>query len=293
MAEESEKRPKPRQPAAKKSTAARKTTTTKKAAPRRTTAAPKAATPALVNPNVASVSAVIPCSNNARTIATTIEQAEKALDGSGSSFEIIVVNDGSSDDSAAVLDALQADRANLRVITHARPRGYGAALRSGIAAATKDWVFTTDGDGRYDATELAKLSELAQADVDVVQGYAVEPVATGWRRVGSRIARHGGAIVFNLDVADVDCNFRLIRRSVLEQLALTSDSAAIGTELWCQLQAVGARWVQLGIARGDRITAPPAMTARSLEGVVRELFRTWSRFVLGARKREPGRPAAH
>src|SRR6478609_8030378 len=98
-----------------------------------------------MNPAVSSISAFFPCYNDGKTIDTMVRSVLTALEKSVDDFEIIVVNDGSSDDSAEVLDAL-ADELGIRVVTHEVNRGYGGALISGFGAATKEWVFYTDGD---------------------------------------------------------------------------------------------------------------------------------------------------
>src|SRR5438309_10850037 len=99
-----------------------------------------------------------------------VEVAQRTLRRLTDDYEIVVVNDGSRDDSGAVLAALQQDFPYLRVVTHEKNQGYGGALRSGFAAATKDLVFYTDGDAQYDPDELRLLWQQLQPDVDVVQG---------------------------------------------------------------------------------------------------------------------------
>src|SRR5436190_23967172 len=129
------------------------------------------APPARRPPPVASVSAFFPCYNDAPTIARMVEDARAALRRSVDDFEIIVVDDGSQDDSAAVLAVTAARIPELRVVTHERNQGYGAALISGFAAATKDWIFYTDGDGQYDASHLDDLVHAVGEDTEVVQGW--------------------------------------------------------------------------------------------------------------------------
>ena len=122
---------------------------------------------------ITSVSAVFPCYNDAATIGGLVDNVHVALSPLVAEVEVIVVNDGSADDSSAVLDALAADRSWLRVIHHETNGGYGKALLSGFAAARHEWIFYTDGDAQYDAGEAALLVPLATDDVDVVQGYKI------------------------------------------------------------------------------------------------------------------------
>ena len=114
-----------------------------------------------VNPAVTSVSAFFPCYNDEATIGRMVELAAKTIDACGVDGEIIVINDGSTDGSADVLAATAAAEPRLRVVHHESNRGYGGALLSGFRAATREWVFYTDGDGQFDPAELADL--IAQA----------------------------------------------------------------------------------------------------------------------------------
>ena len=117
-----------------------------------------------------SMSVFFPCYNDSMTIGDLVLEAERQLQQLTDDFEIIVVNDGSADNSAEVLRDLQHRVPALRVVTHERNRGYGAALRSGFSAATKDVVFYTDGDGQYDVRELPVLLMLLTDDTDFVNG---------------------------------------------------------------------------------------------------------------------------
>src|SRR5687768_8307687 len=117
------------------------------------------------------ISVFFPAYNDALTISDLVRKAGVALESITDDFEIIVVNDGSQDATADVLAHLEKAMPFLRVVTHDKNRGYGAALRSGIRAAEKEFVFYTDGDGQYDVSELSKLVETMTGDIDVVNGY--------------------------------------------------------------------------------------------------------------------------
>src|SRR5947208_3611189 len=105
-------------------------------------------------PKLSSISAFFPCYNDANTIAGLVRRVERALNDLTDDYEVIVVDDCSTDSSRELLRELQGDVPALRIVEHATNRGYGGALRSGFSAATKDYVFYTDGDGQYDPAEI-------------------------------------------------------------------------------------------------------------------------------------------
>ncbi|MEP7204517.1 MAG: glycosyltransferase family 2 protein, partial [Ilumatobacteraceae bacterium] len=123
--------------------------------------------------SVASISAVFPCYNDETTIGGLIDDVHTALSPLVADLEVIVVNDGSADGSGATLDALASDRPWLRIVHHETNGGYGNALLSGFNAARYQWIFYTDGDAQYDASEAALLVPLATDEIDVVQGYKI------------------------------------------------------------------------------------------------------------------------
>ena len=142
---------------------------------------------AWTNPNVGSVSAFFPCYNDASTIARMVADAGRALERCVADFELIVVDDGSRDDSAAVLSDLSSRMPKLRVVTHPHNKGYGAALISGFGAATKEWIFYTDGDGQYEASDLDDLVRAVADDIDVVQGWKIERADAWYRTITGEV----------------------------------------------------------------------------------------------------------
>jgi len=236
--------------------------------------------PPTADSHVASVSIFFPCYNDATTIGGLVERAAATLDELGVDGEIIVVNDGSSDDSGSVLAAASAAEPRLRTVTHERNRGYGGALQSGFSAATCDWVFYTDGDGQYDPTELTNLVDRVRDDVDVVQGYKLSRGDNFARRLIGRAYHHAVSRLFGLRVRDTDCDFRLIRRVALDRIELTETNGAICVELVRQLEVSGARFVEVGVhhyprASGRSTFFKPSNVARTL----RDLVRLWIRLV--------------
>jgi glycosyltransferase involved in cell wall biosynthesis len=199
-----------------------------------------------------SISVFFPCYNDANTIGDLVREAERQLQQLTADFEIIVVNDGSRDHSAEVLRELQACVPRLRVITHERNRGYGGALRSGFAAAGKELVFYTDGDGQYDVKELPVLIMLLTDDTDFVNGMKMTRQDAPHRVFAGNLHRFLMRWSFWLPVNDVDCDFRLIRRRILERIELRSNSGSICVELVKDAQRAGARFREVSVHHYSR-----------------------------------------
>jgi len=200
------------------------------------------------------LSVFFPAYNDAGTIASMVVAADLTARGLTEDYEIIVVNDGSRDATAEVLDELTRVYPRLRVITHAVNGGYGAALRSGFRAATRPLVFYTDGDAQYDPRELAVLwRRLADDPVaDVVNGYKISRSDPLHRVVIGRVYHHLVRLLFGLRLRDVDCDFRLMRRTVFERVTLTKDSGVICLEMMKKVQDAGFRIVQVPVRHFHR-----------------------------------------
>jgi glycosyltransferase involved in cell wall biosynthesis len=228
-----------------------------------------------------SITVFFPCFNDGESLRRMIPQAVETLRKLTSDFEIIVVDDGSGDNTPATLESLQSECASLRVIRHARNLGYGAALQSGFRNATKDWVFYTDGDGQYDVRELEKLWPLVGDDVDGVVGYKTLRADTWSRRMIGKIYNAWVRFFFNLKVKDVDCDFRLLRRKIFDSVSLTARSGAVCVDLMRQVQDGGFRILETPVNHYPRIhgkshffrVAPVARTGW-------ELVSLWFRLVL-------------
>lgn len=188
-----------------------------------------------------SISVFFPCYNDAQTISSMVLAAGQTLRSLTDDFEVIVVNDGSQDESGEVLAELQQACPYLRVVTHDQNRGYGGALQSGFAAASKDLVFYTDGDGQYDARELAELYAHLSPEHDVVQGWKIKRHDPWYRTIIGWTYCQFVRLVFGLNTRDVDCDFRLIRKRVLESFPLTMLDGAITVELMARIERGGFR----------------------------------------------------
>jgi Glycosyl transferase family 2 len=200
----------------------------------------------------AAVSACLLCYNDAATIAGLVESAAGALDEIGLEGEIVVVDDGSADDSLARLAEVAAREPRLRVVEHDVNRGYGGALRTALAEARGDWVFYTDGDGQYDPAQLVRLAEHVTGDVDWVQGYKRYRSDPLERRIVGAVYATAMGFAFGLPIRDIDCDFRLMRGEHVRSLRLEKDSGAICVELVHGLQAAGASCVEVEVDHFER-----------------------------------------
>ena len=223
-----------------------------------------------------------PAYNDAPSIGKLVDKAFEVLSGRAPDFEVIVVNDGSRDETAVVLAGLQQRYgAAFRVVTHPENRGYGVALRSGFAAARKDFVFYTDGDGQYDVGEMTKLLDLLAPDVGLVNGYKLER-RDPWHRIAignlyNRFAR----LVFRIHLRDIDCDFRLIRRSLLDEMQLSSTSGTICVELVRKLELSRHRVVEVGVHHYPRLHGRSQFFRfRSLATTMYQLMRLYVRLVI-------------
>ena len=185
-----------------------------------------------------------PAYNDSGTIASMVVSAVLAASRLTPDFEIIVINDGSRDSTPLILDELARVYRQVRIVHHQGNRGYGGALRSGFASATKEWIFYTDGDAQYDPWEMSLLWEHKGPGVDLVNGYKISRSDPFHRIVIGRVYHNAVKLLFGLRVRDVDCDFRLMRRSIFDRVTLTKSSGVICLEMMKKIQDAGFRIVE-------------------------------------------------
>lgn len=238
-----------------------------------------------------SLSVFFPAYNDALSLPGLVARAFDVLERYVEDYEVIVVNDGSQDNTGEVLAELERRHTpKLRVVTHEANRGYGGALRSGFAASTKEFVFYTDGDGQYDVSELPVLLKAMRSDVGLVNGYKLErsdPRHRVW--IGSAYNCLARAL-FRVGIRDIDCDYRLIRRELLEDMPLTSTSGTICVELVRKLELSGCGVVEVGVHHYPRLHGRSQFfRLRSLVTTFTQLTSLWLRVVVtpAARRKVP------
>jgi len=220
-----------------------------------------------------SVSVFFPAHNEAANITSLTEKTVKVLSENVTDFEIILVDDGSTDGTREIADALAKRFPQVRAVHHEVNRGYGGALKTGLSSCNKDWVFFTDGDGQFDVGEIPLL--LAHTDeYDAVVGYRMKRNDPFHRKL---FAWGWGTLVrflFGFRVRDLDCAFKLFRRKYCEGVELKAEGAVITVELFSLLTRQQARIRQVGVHHYPRIAGKqsggsPTVILRAFKELIR------------------------
>ncbi|HEV2339370.1 MAG TPA: glycosyltransferase family 2 protein [Patescibacteria group bacterium] len=198
-----------------------------------------------------SISVVLPAYNEQDNIEEAVESIYEYLTHEFSDFEIIVVDDGSSDDTAKKVKALQKKKPYIHLIRHEENRGYGSALRSGFTKATKDFVFYTDADNQFNIVDLQSLLPLSQ-QYDIISAYRKKRNDPFMRLVTAYVYNVLIKTLFGLRVRDIDASFKLYKRQVLKDMQLKSQTGLIDAEVLIKAQKKGFSIGQVGVSHYPR-----------------------------------------
>jgi glycosyltransferase involved in cell wall biosynthesis len=223
--------------------------------------------------SLSSLSIVLPCFNEEENVGEAVANALAAARTCSERYEVVVVDDGSTDATVNVLSDLIASDGHVRAIVHERNRGYGEALRSGIRAAQMDWVLLADSDLQFDLRDLEDFMPLT-GSADAIWGWRILRQDTLLRRFSASAWNRLMRALFALPVRDVDCGFKLIRASILRRFELQTTGAMISTELAVQCSAQGARFAEVGIRHhprtaGEETGGDPRVIARAFSELAR------------------------
>jgi glycosyltransferase involved in cell wall biosynthesis len=198
------------------------------------------------------VTILLPCFNEIDNVAAAVWEARAAATAAAARHEIVIVDDGSTDGTGDAARALAARDARVRLLAHETNRGYGAALRTGIAAAAMPWILLTDADLQFDLGQLVEITPLTR-DYDFVIGRRTPRRDPLYRRVYGHTWNWLVRRLLELPVRDVDCAFKLARTELLQSLELRSTGAMISPELVAASLARGARLVEVDVAHRPRL----------------------------------------
>jgi glycosyltransferase involved in cell wall biosynthesis len=202
-----------------------------------------------------------PAHNEAANLRGLVAEALATLPGLADRFEIVIVDDGSKDETPAIADVLAVAHPEVRVVHHPTNLGYGAALRSGFAASRFGFIAFTDGDRQFHVEDLGRLIDRIDAArpeaPDVVVGYRIKRADPLVRTVYANAYRLANRIFFGLAVRDVDCACKLFRRAALDGVAVESGGAFFSAELLIKLRSLGRRIGEVGVPHYPRTAGSP------------------------------------
>ena len=234
------------------------------------------------------ISIVLPAHNEAENLPILVSDITNCLNNLGWEYEIIIVNDGSTDNTKNIVLELKNKNNHIKEVDHQNNRGYGGAVRSGFSAATKEWVFFTDSDRQFDIREISKLAEYADT-FDLVIGYRKNRQDHFTRKLNAGIFKLAVNILFGLFVKDIDCAFKLIKKEVIEKVNLESNGALINTELLVRAKRLGYKIKQIPVShyprlKGEQSGASIKVVLRAVKEII--LFRLTDRTVSELRQKE-------
>jgi glycosyltransferase involved in cell wall biosynthesis len=234
--------------------------------------------------NQMSLSIFFPVYNDWGTIATMAVSAINTAEQITNEYEIILVDDGSEEKTQEILEFLESRFSQIRVIHHEQNQGYGGALRTGFKQATKDFVFYTDGDAQYDVRELLNLVPLMTDEIDVVNGYKVKRSDPFYRVVLGKIYQYTAKLMFSLPIKDVDCDFRLMRRRIFDNIGLESSSGTICVEMIRKMKVRGCKFAEAPVSHFFRASGRSEFfNFLRLYRVGRDFLKLWWQLVVMGR----------
>jgi dolichol-phosphate mannosyltransferase len=223
------------------------------------------------------ISIVLPAYNERQNLPKMVERAYEVLPELVESFELIVVDDGSTDGTREVaLELLDRHHPVVRLAVHEQNRGYGAALRTGFAHAQAGLVFYTDSDNQFDLGDLEHFLPLMD-EWDLIVGFRVYRYDTVMRSMLSWIYNRMVRVLFRVRVRDVDCSFKLFRREVLEKITVESDDFFVDAELVAKARKWNFRLLEKGVRHYPRVAGETTVRASHIPETLRRIALMWKR----------------
>ncbi|MFH1743886.1 MAG: glycosyltransferase family 2 protein [bacterium] len=223
-----------------------------------------------------SLSVFFPSHNEVDNTGPLVEKTVSVLEPLVSDYEVIIVDDGSTDGTRELADQLAERFPTVRAVHHEKNRGYGGAVKTGIASATKEWIFFTDGDGQFDVGEIEHFLPSA-GEYDAVVGYRLDRQDPFHRKAFAFCWGMLIRFLFGFRVRDLDCAFKLFRRRFFEGVELRAEGAVITVELFATMVRAGATIHQIGVHHYPRTAGE--QSGGSLKVIFRafkELFKLYS-----------------
>jgi glycosyltransferase involved in cell wall biosynthesis len=230
------------------------------------------------------LSVFLPCHNEEGNIERVAAALEAELPRIAEQYQIVVVDDGSRDRTGEIADRLAAANPHLKVVHHPANRGYGAAVISGIRACDEPWIVLCDGDGQFEASDLARLTAKVP-QYDVVVGHRTDRADSLMRRINGKAWTVLMRLLLGIRLSDIDCGLKLFRRDLLEGIDLQAKGAMISAELMAQLAGRGAKICEVDVRHLPRVTGQSSgANLKVIARAFRELFLLYGRLHRARRK---------
>lgn len=217
------------------------------------------------------ISVVLPVFNEEENIESVLCSIDRAIKAIFHAYEIIIVNDGSTDNTPIIIERLKKDYNNLKVVTFERNRGYGSALREGFSRAVFDHIFYTDSDGQFDVSEISKILPLIDK-CDMVAGFRLNRKDSALRVFSSRVYNKLVAGLFGLKVRDVNCSFKLFKKEIIDNIQLYSIGFSIDAELLWKAKVNGYKICEAGVSHFAREKGESKVRITDTLRTVREMI---------------------
>ena len=230
---------------------------------------------------IVSLSVFFPAYNEEKNLEATVLKAMEILQKVAREWEILIINDGSTDKTGEIAQKLAEKDGRIRVITHSPNRGYGASFKSGLYESQYPWIAFTDSDGQFDFSEITHfLAKQRETGADLVIGYYADRKVSLGKKITSKMWEYLVFLMFGLAVRDIDCGFKLIKKEVVDKIPrLESERGAfISSEFLIKAKKEGFKIVEIPVTHYPRKAG--IGTGRKLNVIIKsflDLFTLWEK----------------
>jgi len=217
------------------------------------------------------LSMMMPAYNEEAVLPLALREAIEALEEQVDDWELLIVDDGSTDRTPEILKDWSKRYPGISILTNSPNRGYSQALIRGFYACSKEVIFYTDGDAQFDLSQIRELYPLI-ADADMVAGYRIGRKDPWFRLMTSAVYNFIQARVLGVRARDVNCAFKFFRRGFFEKIDLKSDGFLIDAELYARADSAGLRWVQEPVRHRARVEGSTTVKVGTIRETLTQLF---------------------
>ena len=221
-----------------------------------------------------SISIILPALNEEGNIEAAIQDIQLYFHSREEKYEIIVINDGSTDSTGEIADRLVKENGSVRVIHHSINKGYGSALKEGFENSKYKYVFFTDSDRQFDIKGLDILLPLIKTDaVEIIIGYRLKRKDPFLRRFLSWGYNSLVGYLFDLNVKDIDCAFKIFRKDIFSKIEIESKNFFVNTEVLAKAMYFGFNVLEVGVPHFPRTAGKTTVTLKHIPLTLIELYR--------------------